>query len=272
MAAREPRWEDDDEQLVADLVLLGLTRNEARLYLAAEGRPPLRAAELAELAGVTRTKAYAALDQLAGRGMVSRQPGRVARFEAADPRLVARQLRQRGVEDQAMLVADTGALVADLFARYYAAPASGDPFDFVELIRHGAAARARREAIAAGANAEVLVAHVPDPAGAWPPAVDPASRHEGVRRRSLYELGALDDPGFRAGVAEREARGEELRFARRVAVGLCVVDRRTSVISLEGDGVASGPGTWLVLEHPGLSTTIGDAFDVAWALARPSPA
>src|SRR5437763_320067 len=59
MAAGEPRWEDDDEQLVADLVLLGLTRNEARLYLAAEGRPPLRAAELAELAGVTRAKAYA---------------------------------------------------------------------------------------------------------------------------------------------------------------------------------------------------------------------
>ncbi|HEY2958237.1 MAG TPA: helix-turn-helix domain-containing protein [Actinomycetota bacterium] len=270
MAAREPRWDDDDEQLVADLVLLGLTRNEARLYLAAEGRPPLRAAELAELAGVTRTKAYAALDQLARRGMVSRQPGRVALFEAADPRLVARQLRQRGVEDQANLVADTGALVADLFARYYAAPASGDPFDFVELIRHGAAAWARREAIAAGAGAEVLLASMPGPAGTLPP-VDPTGQREGVSRRSLYALTALDDPGFRARVAEREARGEQVRFARRVAVGLCVVDRRSSVLGLDGDK-AGGPGTWLVLEHPGLSATIADAFDAAWAQARPAPA
>jgi len=263
MPAREPPWEGEDE-LVADLVQLGLTRNEARLYLAADGRPPLRASELAELAGVTRTKAYGALHQLVEKGMLRRQPGRVARFEAADPRLVARQLRQRGVEDQAMLVADTGALVADLFDRYYAAPASGDPFDFVELIRNGEAARARREAIVAGATAEVLLAH--QAAGA--PAGDPPSPREGVRHRSVYELGALDTPGFRERVAGREARGEELRFAERVAVGLCVVDRRTSFIGLEEAGDAGGPGTWLVLEHPGLSTTLGDAFDLAWARAR----
>src|SRR6266508_4089721 len=179
----------------------------------------------AELAGVTRTKAYHALHQLVGKGMLRQLHGRVARFQAADPGLVARQLRQRGVEDQAMLVADTGALVADLFARYYAAPASG-------------------EAV-------------------------PAGPREGLRRRSLYQLGALDAPGFGDRVAEREAGGEEIRFAERVAVRLCVVDRRVSVISLDA-GVEGGQGSWLVLEHPGLSTTLGDAFDLAWARARPA--
>jgi hypothetical protein len=263
MAARDLPWEHDDE-LVADLVQLGLTRNEARLYLAAEGRPPLRAAELAELAGVTRTKAYHALHQLVAKRMLWQQPGRVARFQAADPAVVARQLRQRGVEDQAMLVADTGALVADLFARYYAAPASGDPFDFVELIRNREAALARREAIVAGANAEVLLA---DQAAAG--AAAPAGR-EGLRRRSLYPRGALDAPGFRDRVAEREAGGEEVRFADRVAVGLCVADRRVSAISFDAGGVAGGLESWLVLEHAGLSTTLGDAFDLAWARARPA--
>jgi HTH-type transcriptional regulator, sugar sensing transcriptional regulator len=264
MAARELPWEREDE-LVADLVQLGLTRNEARLYLAAEGRPPLRAAELAELAGVTRTKAYHALHQLVAKGMLRQQPGRVARFQAADPALVARQLRQQGVDDQATLVADTGALVADLFARYYAVPASGDPFDFVELIRNREAALARREAIVAGANAEVLLA---EQAAAG--AAAPAGPREGLRRRSLYPLGALHAPGFRDGVTGREAGGEEVRFAERVAVGLCVVDRRVSVISFDAGGTAGGQGSWLVLEHPGLSTTLGDAFDLAWTRARPA--
>ena len=259
---RELPWEREDE-LVADLVELGLTRNEARLYLAAEGRPPLRAAELAELAGVSRTKAYDALHQLVAKGMLRQQPGRVARFQAADPALVARQLRQQGIEDQATLVADTGALVADLFARYYAAPASGDPFDFVELIRNHEAALARREAIVAGANAEVLLAELAAAAA-------PAGPRQGLRRRSLYPLGALDTPGFRDQVAAREAAGEEVRFAERVAVGLCVVDRRVSVISLDAGGAAGGQVSWLVLEHPGLSTTLGDAFDLAWARARPA--
>jgi hypothetical protein len=66
-------------------------------------------------------------------------------------------------------------------------------------------------------------------------------RH-GVRSRSLYEVGFLDDPGFRAEVAEREGRGEEIRFVERVPVGLCAVDRRTSLLSLNPTAVAGGPG------------------------------
>jgi DNA ligase (NAD+) len=79
----------------------------------------------------------------------------------------------------------------------------------------------------------------------------------------------MNKADFAAMNAEREAAGEEVRFAARVAAGLCVVDRRVSVISLDPGG-AGGPGSWLVLEHPGLSTTLGDAFDLAWARARPA--
>jgi sugar-specific transcriptional regulator TrmB len=269
MGLRHPAGEDQ-RQLVADLVELGLARNEARLYLAASGREALRAAELAELAGVTRTKAYDALHQLVEKGLLRRQPGRVARFEAAEPELLARRLRQRSIQDQATLVQDTGALVADLFARYYAAPAHGDPFDFVELIRNREAAAARREAIAAGAQTEVVSAHRLADGAAGRPERD-AARRTGVRHRSLYETGFLDDGGFRAAAAGRERRGEELRFVERVQVALCVVDRRTSLLSLDTTVAASGPGTWIVLEHPGLSATLTDAFDLAWARGMPVP-
>jgi hypothetical protein len=269
MGLREPAREDENE-LVADLVELGLTRNEARLYLAASGRPALRAAELAELAGVTRTKAYDALHQLVGKGLLRQRPGRAARFEAAEPELLAQRLRQRSIQDQALLVQDTGALVADLFARYYAAPASDRPFDFVELIRNRDAAAARCEAIVAGARSEVASAIRLAP-GAMGPAEAGAGPRGGVRCRALYETGFLDDHAFRAGVAERERRGEEIRFVERVPVGLCVVDRRTSLLSLNRTAVTGGPGSWIVLEHPGLSTTLTDAFDLAWARGTPMP-
>ena len=39
----------DEEQLVQYLAEFSFGRNEARIYLAALGRPPLRVAELAEL-------------------------------------------------------------------------------------------------------------------------------------------------------------------------------------------------------------------------------
>jgi len=264
MAIREPEWEDEGE-LVAALTELGLTRNEARLYLAAYGQAAMRAAELAEHAGVTRTKAYDALRQLVDKGLFTEEPGKVARFRAADPKLVVQRLRQQIVVEQASLVEDTGRLVADLFARYYSASHGDDPFDLVELVRNSEAASARREALAAGARAEVVRARRLAPGGGVdPPTADELGLRPGVRYRSLYERGFLDDDDFRSRLAERQGRGEEVRFVERVTVGMCVVDRRTSVISLNQSGVRSGPGTWLVLEHPGLSSLLTEAFDSLW--------
>jgi predicted DNA-binding transcriptional regulator len=270
MAIREPEWDDEDE-LVAALTELGLTRNEARLYLAASGQPAMRAAELAELAGVTRTKAYDALRQLVDKGLFTEEAGRVARFQAADPKLVVQRLRQQSVVEQASLVEDTGRLVADLFARYYSAPYGSDPFDFVELVRNAEAASARREALASGAQSEVVRARRLAPGGVDPPTPDELGFRTGVSYRSLYERGFLDDEDFRGRLGEREGRGEEVRFVDRLTVGMCVVDRRTSVISLNQAGVLRGPGTWIVLEHPGLSGLLTDAFDLLWTGARRAP-
>jgi len=267
MAIRESEWEDEDE-LVAALTELGLTRNEARLYLAAYGQAAMRAAELAEQAGVTRTKAYDALRQLVDKGLFTEEAGKVAHFRAADPKLVVQRLRQQIVVEQASLVEDTGRLVADLFARYYSAPHGDDPFDFVELVRNSEAASARREALSAGARAEVVRARRLAPSGVDPPSADELGLRPGVRYRSLYERGFLDDHDFRSRLPDRQARGEEVRFAEQITVGMCVVDRRMSVISLNRSGVLSGPGTWIVLEHPGLSSLLTDAFDIWWAGAR----
>jgi predicted DNA-binding transcriptional regulator len=271
MTGRERGWEDE-EQLVQHLSEFGLGRNEARLYLAAFGRPALRVAELAELADISRPKAYDVLRQLVDKGLVSEEPGRVARFKAADPMLVVQRLRQQSVLDQADRVEDTSRLVADLFARYYDAPPGDDPFDYVELIRNSEAAWARRDALTSGAEKEVVQARkLPQP-GVRPRAGEEVGVREGVRYRALYERGFLAHPQFRVRVAERERRGEEIRFVPEVAVSMCVVDRRKCLLSLNQTGVVSGHGSWLVLEHPALASMLTDAFEVAWELAEPAQA
>ena len=267
MAIRESGWEDE-EQLVQHLSEFGLSRNEARLYLAAFGRPALRVAELAELADISRPKAYDVLRQLVDKGLVSEEPGRVARFKAAEPMLVVQRLRQQSVLDQVDRVEDTSRLVADLFARYYTAPPGDDPFDYVELIRNSEAAWARRDAITAGAEKEVVQARKLPPAGVALRSGDEVGVREGVRYRTLFEHGFLDHPRFRARLAERERRGEEIRFVPEVPVALCVVDRRKCLLSLNQTGVVSGHGSWLVLEHPALASMLTDAFEVVWEVAE----
>jgi sugar-specific transcriptional regulator TrmB len=274
MASDDPTWEDE-EQLVQYLAEFGFNRNEARMYLAALGRPPLRVAELAELADVNRPKAYDALRQLVDKGLFTaegtdKEPGQVARFKAAEPMLVVQRLRHQGALEQADRVEDTSLLVADLFARYYEAPQSDDPFEYVEMIRNAEAAWARRDAITAGAEKEVVQARRMTSSGVNPRAGDEVGVREGVSYRAVYELEFLSHPTFRARVAERVKRGEQIRFVPEVAVGMCVVDRRKCLLALNSTGLVSGHGSWVVLEQPALADLLTDAFDLLWEQAEPA--
>src|SRR4029453_11717589 len=157
MSTDDRGW-SDEEQLVQHLAEFGFSRNEARMYLAALGRPPLRVAELAELADVNRPKAYDALRQLVEKGLFDESTGpdagQVARYQAADPALVVQRLRHQTRREQAPRVQHPPLLVPALSPRYYEAPQGVDPFEYVELIRNSDAAWARRDAITAGAEKE----------------------------------------------------------------------------------------------------------------------
>jgi Sugar-specific transcriptional regulator TrmB len=274
MSTDDRGWSDED-QLVQYLAEFGFNRNEARIYLAALGRPPLRVAELAELADVNRPKAYDALRQLVDKMLFSEVSGsghgQVARFQAADPMLVVQRLRHQSALEQADRVQDTALLVADLFARYYEAPQGDDPFEYVELIRNSDAAWARRDAITAGAEKEVVQARRMTPPGTGPRAGDEVGVREGVSYRALYETGFLDFPQFVARLAEREQRGEQIRFVDNVPVGMTAVDRRKCLLSLNPTGLVSGQGSWVVLEQPALTHLLTDAFDLLWDAAIPGP-
>ena len=275
MSTDDRGW-SDEEQLVQYLAEFGFSRNEARMYLAALGRPPLRVAELAELADVNRPKAYDALRQLVDKGLfepeaAGPEQGQVARFKAVDPMLVVQRLRHQSALEQADRVQDTALLVADLFARYYQAPQGDDPFEYVELIRNSDAAWARRDAITAGAEKEVVQARRMTPPGTRPRAGDEVGVREGVSYRALYETGFLEFPQFVGRLAEREQRGEQIRFIDAVPIGMTAVDRRKCLLSLNPTGLVSGQGSWVVLEQPALTDLLTAAFDLLWDAARPGP-
>ena len=274
MSTDDRGW-SDEEQLVQYLAEFGFSRNEARIYLAALGRPPLRVAELAELADVNRPKAYDALRQLVEMGLFDESTGpdagQVARYQAADPALVVQRLRHQSALEQADRVQDTSLLVADLFARYYEAPQGVDPFEYVELIRNSDAAWARRDAITAGAEKEVVQARRMTPPGTRPRAGDEVGVREGVSYRALYETGFLEFPQFMGRLAEREQRGEQIRFVDAVPIGMTAVDRRKCLLSLNPTGLVSGQGSWVVLEQPALTDLLTAAFDLLWGSARPAP-
>ena len=52
---------------------------------------------------------------------------------------------------------------------------------------------------------------------------------------------------------------------------MTAVDRRKCLLSLNPTGLASGQGSWVVLEQPALADLLTDAFDLLWDTAEPGP-
>jgi hypothetical protein len=72
-------------------------------------------------------------------------------------------------------------------------------------------------------------------------------------------------------LAEREQRGEQIRFIDAVPIGMTAVDRRKCLLSLNPTGLVNGQGSWVVLEQPALTDLLTAAFDLLWDAARPGP-
>lgn len=93
-----------NEVLIEHLRELGLTVNEAKVYVTLLGRPEFRAAEVAEQAGVPRPKVYEALSSLEAKGLCVALAGSVALYGAIAPEEALPSLQRRLEEEQTRAV------------------------------------------------------------------------------------------------------------------------------------------------------------------------
>src|SRR3954471_10774439 len=88
-----------EQDLVAQLIRLGLTTYEAKAYVALIRRDSFTAAQVSRQAGLPRQRIYDVLGSLVEKGLASSRPGSVVKYAAVAPdlaveRLVAEHRRQ----------------------------------------------------------------------------------------------------------------------------------------------------------------------------------
>ena len=76
------------EELLANLITLGLTRYEAKCYIALIGANELAAVDVARVSGVPRTRTYEVLENLLKKGLCISTPGTVIKYKASDPSML----------------------------------------------------------------------------------------------------------------------------------------------------------------------------------------
>ena len=85
-----------EEILLERLAKVGLSKNEAMTYITMLSIGPASVASIARETGIERTAQYALLDKLISKGLASYiLVGNVRHFQAADPRLLIRKLKEK---------------------------------------------------------------------------------------------------------------------------------------------------------------------------------
>ncbi|MFJ3205571.1 TrmB family transcriptional regulator [Streptomyces sp. NPDC086989] len=261
-----------DDSGVNDLVALGLSRYEARVYLTLVRRESFTAAEAARAADVPRQRVYDVLDALVRRRLAIPRPGRVAAFSAVAPELALARLMTLQRESLERLNQASTVLAAALAPIWSAGQTHTDPLEYIEVLRDPKAIADRFASIQRQATHELL-------SFCKPPFVAPTANNEGIKAvrrlrraggtaRALYTHDGLDDTDVLENVRRFGEAGEEARFTPVLPLKLIIADASQVLCDMPDPVAGTGATTALSIAHPALAACLRLAFETVWDQAE----
>lgn len=254
-----------DASLESDLVRLGLTRDEARSYLALLGKGRMTARQLCAATGISRGRIYDVAAGLAAKGAAVETTTDVRAFEAAAPDTATSNLLEKRRRELEEVETTTAELTAALTA---AASATDAGPSLIEWLRHTATVADRCRELVEEANEEVLWC-VRRLSARATEEFDPErlAIARGVEVRAIYESTLLEHE-HAPNIHRYIAGGVRARHAASLPTQLLVVDRRKTMLPLE-EPTRARNRTVLVIHHGGVSTLAALAFESLWHRAEP---
>ncbi|WP_412543593.1 helix-turn-helix domain-containing protein [Longispora sp. K20-0274] len=263
-----------DELGLNELLTLGLTRYEARVYLALIRRDRFTPTEAAREAGIPRQRIYDVLESLADRGLVRLRPGQTVHYSAIDPVVALEHLVSAHRASLSRLEHQAHQLGQELGKVWSTGAEQTDPLDYVEVVRDPSAVVERFAGLQAGARRQILtLAKLPYVTGTNPPGVGDIRRlvEGGGEARCIYERASLADPAHVANAHRFMAAGERARVLDEVPMKLCVVDGSQVLMSLLDPVAGYASSTSIMIEHPALGFCLVEAFEALWSRAEEFP-
>ena len=267
-----PGRQADGAEATRLLTELGLTVNEARVYVALLRSESPTAAEAATAAGVPRPKVYEALQALESRGFSKSIGGRVRRFAPMEPEAALRGwLSHR--EHQRAEMSERDQVRVEALGRLLPAPTSEVRThvpDFLEAISGQVPTTEALDDIVSRTMKSLNIM-------LQPPFVQPRPRwnvkevealERGVQVRVIYTPQALEDPRRFEDILRH---GGHVRMLSQLPMKLMVRDQEEALISLRDAGTGAQSVTTVAVRHPDLVAPLTTLFEQQWRKARALP-
>jgi len=253
---------------ISDLIKIGLTESEAKVYFYLLKKKNFTATEISKLAHVSRPKVYEVLAKLVQKGLCTETFGRIRKYSAVNPKVGFDNVFKE-FEEKKKIVSNLSETLSTL---YLSEKENTDPLDYIQVIRERSRIVEKVESLERMTKYEVLAFNKPP--YAMNVHKDSISEREefnklkiGIKYTSIYEVDDARNLDFLKNIEKFISAGEEVKIANELPMKMMIFDDKIVIIALQDKITSKSSLTTMIVEHPDLAKTLRETFNLHWQKA-----
>lgn len=251
------------DKYITELIEVGLTLNEAKVYSCLLQKHTFTATEISQCCNVNRSRIYSVLESLINKGLCIEKLGKIRRFQAAAPDIAFDKL----ISEQNEKLKTLNSLPELLSPIYQSNTNNSSPLEFIEVYGTPSSIIKKHHTLELESK-EIVLSFCKSPY-AMSNDLDIHKEQEesmktGVVFKSIFEVEIDDIEFFARRMKNFEDQGEEIKVAYHLPIKLHVFDDHTVMFSMINQVNPDKNLTYMVIEHSDLAETLITTFYKYW--------
>ena len=248
---------------IKDLMKIGLTEIEAKIYINLLKKRHFTATEIATISKINRTQTYDLLSKLVKKGLCVEIYGNKKKYEAISPEIVMNNFSKEFENKKEI----AGSLSKHLSKVFNQNINNQNPLDFIKVLRTNQAIREHVYNLLDESEVSIKVFNKP-PYSMSSDQNQPESESivKGVEHRCVYEV-EDDLEEFLRKLEYFASQGEKIRINNKLPLKLAIFDNQKSVMTLYNEGDLGGLFTAMSVEHKDFTLAMSEIFEMYWQVS-----
>lgn len=244
-----------------DLLLnMGLSSNEAKVYLALLKKKISNVSEIVTISGVPQKMIYYVLQKLMQKGLCSLIPGKVKRYKPTDPNTGIGNFIDQAQEQ----ITRSQEMLSGLAKQYETGKNDKGKTEYLEIIQNKTQIADKMMALEKMAEEEVLSFNKPPYAMTKRNVEEIKGIKRGVKYKSIYQAVNLREVIGRTVVEMYMKAGEEVRITTELPMKMMVFDHRIALFTLEDRIIQENDFSTVVIQNSNLVKILTESFYNYW--------
>ena len=252
---------------INDLVEVGLTELEAKIYLTLLHKNTFTASELSTAAKVNRTQTYDILSKLTLRGMVLESRGKVKKYSAVNPKHVLDNL-EREIDNKKNKISK----LSDPLSKMFASDNDNSSLDFIQVLSSRQNIINKIEKLEFASKQEILSFCKPPYMMniSFPYSKERAevfNQKRDLNQKSIYQAEMNDVENFINWIKIFQDAGEEVRICEKLPIKFVIFDQEKVVCTINNRIRSGDQFTAMFVDNIDLSNALTVTFYHYWEKA-----